>query len=706
MAALQKIRNHAVMLITIIAVALAAFVVGDALTSTSSIVGNSRNNVGSVNGKTISIQDFQSKEKAFSDVIKERYQRAGQPAPSDADIRNSVWNRFLNTSLINSEMEEIGMTVTEKEVYDVTRSGAYPMLRQIPLFYNENGQYDINRVQQFFAFIDKPTEDMSKEEVAQQVQSIKYWEYWEEQIMQQMAQEKVMSLVLNAVSTPSAIVDIVNKCQSESKDVLVIKKNFADQELQSEITEDDIKAKYEQVKNEQYKTDGYRSVKLAIFNVNPSKEDYADTEAAANEIRESMKNANEEEVRALFAEASSQEYPYFSQYRSASRIESLFSDFAFSAAKDSVSAIQFVGGHFVMAKQMAPVKTASDSANISIIVIADQDKDALSKKNDSILAVLKSGSKFEEVAQSTSLDPQSAAKGGEIGWIQEGSQFAVTDFDNKVFTAKKGDVFSFDADGNPVKFIVKVNDVTKPVKKANIAVLGMKLEPSNTTDKDVYQIADRFCVENNNLQKFEAAADSMGIQLRSVPEMDKNQADIYIIPNGREIVKWAWNKDTELNSVSKVFDFQDMYVVAALYDAVDENEKYIPLSNKDVHDKVAELAKNAALAKIIAADLEKAEVNSTDTLKSININSGFIPMVGNEPAAVGSIVGTSVGAETKSIVGSNGVFKFKVIAANPSNISPVNVESLDRKVMSQVYSNLFKSLQDGAEIEDNRANFY
>ncbi len=704
MAALQKIRNHAVMLITIVAVALGAFVVGDALNSTSSIVGNSRNNIGSVNGKTISSQEFQAKEKAFSDIIKERYQRAGQPAPSDADIRTSVWNRFLNNSLIESEMEEIGMTVTEKEVYDVTRSGAYPMLRQIPLFYNENGQYDINRVQQFFAFLDKQTED--SQEIASQEQSRQYWAYWEEQIMQQMAQEKIMSLVLNAVSTPNAIVDIVNKNQAESKDVLVIKKNFSEQELQSEISEDDIRAKYEQVKNEKYKTDGYRSVKLAIFNVQPSKEDYADTEDAANEIRESMKGANEEEVRALFAEASSQEYPYSSVYRSASRIENSFADFAMSAAKDSVSDIKFIGGHFVMAKQMAPVKTASDSANISLIVIADQDKDALSKTADSILAVLKSGSKFEDVARTTSRDPQSAANGGEIGWIQEGSQFAVNDFDDKVFTAKKGDVFTFDIEGNPVKFIVKVNDVTKPVKKAKIAVLGMKLEPSNTTVKDVYQIADRFCVDNNNLQKFEAAADSQGIQLRSVPEMDKNQSEIYVIPNGREIVKWAWNKDTELNSVSKVFNFQDMYVVAALYDAVDEDEKYKPLSNKDVHDDVAELAKNAAIAKLIVADMEKAEVNSVDTLKSININANYIPMIGDEPSVVGSIIGTAVGSETKPIVGSHGVYKFKVIAANPSNLTSVSIESLDRKVMSQVYSNMFKSLQDGADIVDNRANFY
>lgn len=705
MAALQKIRNHAALLITIVAVALAAFVVGDALTSTSSIVGNSRNNVGSVNGKSISFQEFQAKEKSFSDAIKERYQRANQTAPSDAEIRNFVWEKFLNSSLISNEMEEVGMTVTEKEIYDATRSGAYPMLRQIPLFYNENGQYDINRVQQFFAFIDKPYSE-DEQEAAAQDQNRQYWAYWEDQISQQMAQEKLLSIVLSAVSTPNTIVDIVNKNQSELKDVIVLKKNFSEQELTSDITDEDIKSKYEQVKDEKFKTKGYRSVKLAIFNVSPSEKDYADTKDVAEEIRESLKTANQEEVRSLFAEASSQEYPFSNVYRSESSLNRLFSDFALSAAKDSVSPIQFVGGHFVMAKQMGAVKIVPDSANISLIVIADQNKDVLSSRADSVLAVLKSGSKFEDVAQSVSLDPQSAARGGEIGWIQEGSQFAVTDFDDKVFAAKKGDVLVFDTDGNPVKFIVKVNDLTKPVKKANVAVLGIKLEPSSATDKDVYQIANRFCVDNKSLQSFEAAADSQGIQLRQVPEMDKNQSEIYVVPNGREIVKWAWNKETSLNDVSSVFSFQDMYVVAALYDAVEEDEMYKPLTNESVRSEVELLAKNAARAKIIVADMNNADVNTTDTLKGIGMNSNYVVSVGNEPEIVGAISSTPVGSETKPLVGSNGVYKFKVIAANPVEGMSVNVETLDRKAMSQVYSGLFKSMQDAADVTDNRANFY
>ena len=63
MAALQNIRNHATLLIGIVAVALAAFVVGGLLTSTSSIIGWERSIVGSVNGKEISIVDFKEKEK-------------------------------------------------------------------------------------------------------------------------------------------------------------------------------------------------------------------------------------------------------------------------------------------------------------------------------------------------------------------------------------------------------------------------------------------------------------------------------------------------------------------------------------------------------------------------------------------------------------------------------------------------------------------
>lgn len=160
MAALQNIRNHATLLIGIVAVALAAFVVGDLLTSTSSIIGRERSIVGSVNGKEISIVEFNEKEKQFSDIVKQQY--AGQQAPHEGEIRNFVWNKFINDALIESEMEEIGMAVTNEEISELVSSASHPMLMSIPLFRDQNGRFNPSQVSAFLQYISMPEESLDE----------------------------------------------------------------------------------------------------------------------------------------------------------------------------------------------------------------------------------------------------------------------------------------------------------------------------------------------------------------------------------------------------------------------------------------------------------------------------------------------------------------------------------------------------------------
>lgn len=59
MAALQKIRSKGVLLVTIIAVALFLFVAGDLFRGLESLFQKSSQQVGEVDGKSISIQDYQ-----------------------------------------------------------------------------------------------------------------------------------------------------------------------------------------------------------------------------------------------------------------------------------------------------------------------------------------------------------------------------------------------------------------------------------------------------------------------------------------------------------------------------------------------------------------------------------------------------------------------------------------------------------------------
>jgi peptidyl-prolyl cis-trans isomerase D len=60
MAVLQKIRNRGILLVSIIAIALFLFVMGDLLRGGEGLINQSRQNVGEIDGTSVSIQDYQS----------------------------------------------------------------------------------------------------------------------------------------------------------------------------------------------------------------------------------------------------------------------------------------------------------------------------------------------------------------------------------------------------------------------------------------------------------------------------------------------------------------------------------------------------------------------------------------------------------------------------------------------------------------------
>lgn len=703
MAALQNIRNHATALIGIVALALGAFVVGDLLTSTSSIIGRNRSIVGEVNGKEISIVEFQEKEKQFSEIIKQQY--AGQQAPHEGEIRNYVWNKFINDALIESEMEEIGMAVTNDEIKDMLSSANHPILRNVPLFRDQNGRFNPSQVSAFIQFINMPEESLNDNQKAQQQQLKAEWSYWKEQIKSQLAIDKLSSLVSNAVSYPKALCDIIDSFSTNEKNAVVIKKMYSSASNDIEISDADKKNMYEKIKKQYFSLadGGYRSVDAIVFNVKPSQQDYEYGKASMEEMKEQIKNADEADLKVIFSDPSSV-FTYNNYYRSENDIERAFQAFAFNAKKDSVSDVIFENGDFMVARKMGEVKMAPDSANISLIVIAGATKEEANQKADSIKKCLNNGEKFEDLAAKHSLDQNTANKGGELGWVKEGFPLGTEDFDSKIFGgAKKGDVFTFNMNENPMALLVKVNDLTVPVKKAKVLVYGTKLEPSTDTYTDMYNAANKFIIDNKTKDDFIANADSQNLNIMHLSPLGENDPYIQILgPNNtREIVKWAWNH--EVGDVSGVFEVGDSYVVGTLVNAVDG--EFIPLSEEYVSGQVERKAKNEICAKKFAEEL--ANINdfaNSDTVVA-NFTRDGIPGIGREPKLAAAISALPVDAVSDAIVGEMGVYKVKVINENPSN-SKTDINMLNRDLKGSVANRMFESLRKNADVTDNRSIFY
>ena len=154
MAALGKIRSKGALLMGIIGLGLFAFIAEEAFRSCESTRNNERQQVGEVLGEKISVNDFQKLVDEYSEVVK---MQQGADALNDEQlnqVKDMVWNTFVQTKLIEKEAKELGLRVTDTEMQNVLREGTNPMLLQTPFVNQQTGRFDANALQKFLAEYD------------------------------------------------------------------------------------------------------------------------------------------------------------------------------------------------------------------------------------------------------------------------------------------------------------------------------------------------------------------------------------------------------------------------------------------------------------------------------------------------------------------------------------------------------------------------
>lgn len=688
MATLEKIRSRSGLLIASIAIALLCFVVGDALNNSSTLFNNSRNSVGEVNGKSMTTEEFQKQVSVMSNVFKV----AGQSV-DDGNVRDAVWNTYIQSVVLGEEAEEVGMSVTASELKDATLGDhTHPMLRQIPLFTNENGQFDKNRLVQVLSQMDQEgNEDLKN-----------YWMFWEKRISETILSEKFTCLVEKAMSAPKAEVNFLSKVYSTEKKIAYASKSYG--ELADSLftpSSEALKAKYAD-KKESYKTDGYRVVKCVVFDVRASQEDYNQTSDKVKAAEQYLKNISEDELPYYVAQESDAEFPYNPFYRTENDIDLSFRTFAFTASKDSVAQTIFGGNTFKTAKVLSSVVSRPDSMDVSVILIGGTSVDAATKTADSLLTALKNGSDFKEVAAKHSADPNGRQNGGEWGWLREGLSGSAS-FDSTVFNAKVGDVVK--VQNEQAIFLVKINAATAPVKKVRLAEIANQVLPSGDTYRSVFEKANSFIAKNNTVAKFDTAAAAEGLLVRELGPFAENQSNLYVVENGRPIVKWAY--EAKLGDVcTKPFDSKDKYIVAYVSEIVEKG--YVPESNKRVQDQLSVAVIKDMKAEKLTSDLSNvsdlSSVGKVDTA-TVSLDLNGVSGIGPDASFIGNAVNAEIGKITV-VKGDRSVFAIQALESNETSLGAAKADRAKENVRQYVIRNLIGSLMEDAEVEDTRSRFY
>ena len=691
MATLEKIRSHSKVLFAFIAIALLSFVVGDALTNSSNIFFGSRNQIGKVEGNELSAETFQKQISVLTDV----YKSSGQTQISEGDIRDAAWNEFVQSSVLKSETDKLGLSVTALELKEATLGeNVHPILRQIPAFQNENRQFDRNKLLNLLARMDNEGEENLKN----------YWMFWEGQISNSILLEKYTALASNAMAAPKAEVAFLNTLNSKGAKLLIASKPY--RELNDSLftpSKAALDKKYAENK-ERYKTKGYRVVKTIVFDVVPSKADSEQIAVKVTNAADYLKIVKDDELQYYVSQESDTEFPFNGAYRTANDIEYSFRDFAFSAKKESVSPVILDGGYSKTAKVLSDIELRSESVKINAILVGGTSLEGARATTDSLIGVLKAGADFATVSSKHSMHPQLRQNGGDWGWIREG-QFGLDTFDNAVFKTKVGDYAKIET--NQGIYLIKVTDKTAPVKKVRLAVISNRIVSGGQTFAAAYEKANSFIAKNNTKEKFLNAADAENLIVRDLGPLTENQSRSYV-ENVRPIVRWAFN--SKLNEVcKKPFDSNDKFLVCFVSEIVEEG--YIPASSDNVSAQIESMARQDMKADQLMAELanvtDLVSVSSKIDTVSVNFSYPYITGYGTEPAVVSSAVKAEANAVVAPIKGENGVYAIRVLEVQDS---PVNEEMGARKAQDEVrgFVNrmMLRSLIEDADMVDNRSTHY
>lgn len=140
MATLQTIRSKGPLLVIVIGLALFAFIAGDAWKVLQPHQG--KQDVGEVNGKELSAQDYQKMVDEYSEVIKMTNGLNSLTDEQLTNIKDQVWQTYVNNQLIAAEAQKLGLTVTDAEIKAIIEQGTHPLLMQTPFRNPQTGAFD------------------------------------------------------------------------------------------------------------------------------------------------------------------------------------------------------------------------------------------------------------------------------------------------------------------------------------------------------------------------------------------------------------------------------------------------------------------------------------------------------------------------------------------------------------------------------------
>lgn len=705
MALINKIREKSGIAVTVIAISLILFMVGGDLLGPNSMLGGNNNQVvGEIAGKEINIKDFQSRVDGF----RQNYEaQSGRSLNENelASLRDQAWNQFVVDIAYKKQYDKLGLSVTDEELYDMVQ-GNHISPSILQAFSDPTtGRFDKNAVINYL-------KNLKTLPLEQQ----KSWENFEKSLREERTRAKYENMLRLSTYTPKAQAEKEYVAQNTKASLRYLYvPYFSVVDTTIKVTDAQLE-EYLGAHRKEYKGTDTRSVEYVTFPVQPAKDD---SSALYTEIKELARGLATAQSDSAFAAMNTDiPMPINQSYAT-------MSDQLKEAVKTFVPGGVYgpyrEGNTYYIYKYGGTRSDTVSSARASHILIraenqSDSAKAAARVKAEGILAQIKAGANFEALAATSSADPGSAQRGGDLNYFQNNGAM-VKPFEDAVFSATAPGLIPRLVESQFGFHIIKVT-ATKSNTLYRIAAIGKTIAPSQATRDEAYRKADEFANSVKSREQFEEAVKkNKALVLATANRIPESATNINAIQNAREIVRWAFKDDTKTSNVSPVFETEEQYVVAVLTGKSDAKDVKVD----DFRDELTTKVRNQIKAEQITAKLKGATGSLEEVAKKygagalvesandISLATGFLTSAGFDPIALGKAFGLKAGQKSGVFTGENGVFIMelgnKTDAPKIADFTQYKTQ-LTQSLESRMSYLVNEAIRENAKIEDRRAKFF
>jgi len=683
-------------LVFVVGFSIAAFVLGDILGPNSSLIGQNRNIVGSINGEEIDLVRFNTvyEELTYNFSLNNGRSPTQQEV---SELRDQAWERLINDISYVEEFNKIGLTVTDKESVDMVQgNNIHPMIIQ--------------------AFSDPSTGSFNKDNVIGYLQNLsnqpanqqQAWFSFESNLKPMRLRTKYDNLIAQSTYYNSLDAEAEYFNTSSQIDLAYFYiPFFAVSDTLFDVSTNEMRSYLNKNKSD-YNQDETRSIDYAFFSVQPSAEDSTFFENEINDIRSNLMSSNIIDDSTYAVINSDSFNPYIKFNPDELPTDLVGKDVGF------ITEPTYENGSISIKKLSKIDQDAQEKARAKHILLRfdDSNKSTVRTEANRILNLLRSGSDFEETARTYSQDG-SASNGGDLGWFTDGMM--VKPFQDAVFSRRRSGLIPRIIETD---FGFHIINVTYPKTRTSyfVANISKDILPSDNTRNNIYRSAELFKLDIKSSEDvFSDYLKENNIIGGNISDIDKNSTEVGTIPNARNVILWSYSDDRYVGEVSDVLETDEGYIVAQINEMKDEGTKKLDEVENSIKRRIIDEKKYEYLKEILVDYSSLQDLKDNSGLGDIYRSSGIsmtensLSNVGFSPESIGTAFSMQEGELTRPFKIDGGVIvlglESKVLADTLSNYDDYR-NTLIQTNRFNVPLKIDDAIKHFSDIEDDRYKFF